>query len=175
MSTTALTFWALLSSVALAGRGHQCIIPSQYKSTHGKASDSPAIEEVFARCSENSEIIFSEGVEYNVFSPLKATNLSNVVVRHLGNLNLPQNISYMQNLTTAAGGSLNWFDIRGIDVSWIGTEDVSPRDWCLACKNLTSNYRSRLAGSTPTDKPGTMRIPQEAPASRTARTSSTST
>lgn len=115
---------ALSLSPAFAKPTRQCVIPSKYKSSHGKASDSPAIEEVFARCSENAEIIFSDGAEYNVFSPLKATNLTNVVVRHLGNLNLPQDISYMQNLTAVAGGSLKWFDIRGTNISWIGTEDV---------------------------------------------------
>lgn len=124
LSTTALAALALTLPAALAEWTHKCIVPSEYKSSKGKASDSPAINEVFARCATDSEIIFSEGVEYNVFSPLKAANLSNVVVRHLGNLNLPQNITYMQDLTAAAGGSLKWFDIRGTNVSWIGTDDV---------------------------------------------------
>ncbi|KAH8891176.1 exo-polygalacturonase [Thozetella sp. PMI_491] len=103
----------------------KCIVPSQYKCSNGKASDSPAISDTFARCSKDSEIIFSAGVEYNVFSPIKQSNFSNVVIRQLGNLNLPQNITYVQGIVAAAGGSLTWFDVKGTDLSWIGTSNVT--------------------------------------------------
>lgn len=102
----------------------QCVVKSQYKCSGGKSSDSPAIEEAFKKCAKDAEVVFSEGVEYNVFSPLKVCGLSNVVVRHLGNLNLPQNVTYMQEVTAKNGGSLKWFDIRGDNVSWIGTSNV---------------------------------------------------
>lgn len=118
IAVSAVAFPAALAQLT------QCVVPSNYKCSGGTASDSPAINEIFARCSKDSEIIFSEGVEYNVFSPLKATNLSNVVVRHLGNLNLPSSVEALTNATAANGGSLNWFQIGGTDVSWVGTANV---------------------------------------------------
>ena len=175
LSISTLTLLALSLSAASAVETRQCIIPSKHKSSHGQASDSLAIEEAFAQCSQNSEIIFSEGLEYNVFSPLKATNLSNVVVRHLGNLNLPQNITYMQNLTAAAGGSLNWFDIRGTDVSWIGTEDVRYYDSRVCVNEADIQSRSPLGGLSPTGRPGMMPIPLATLVLRTAHTCSTLT
>ncbi|TPX09185.1 uncharacterized protein E0L32_001645 [Thyridium curvatum] len=95
----------------------QCVVKSQYKCSGGKSSDSPAIEEAFKKCAKDAEIVFSEGVEYNVFSPLKVSGLSNVIVHHLGNLNLPQNVTYMQEVTAKNGGSLKWFDIRGDSIT----------------------------------------------------------
>jgi hypothetical protein len=133
LSPAQLLVWGVAVSGALAEEIQQCIVPSHHESVgyDSTVSDSEAIEEVFARCSSDSEITFSEGVEYNVFSPLKATNLSNVLVHHLGNLNLPQNITYVQDVTASAGGSLKWFDIRGKDVSWIGTTDVREKSLAL--------------------------------------------
>lgn len=114
--------WLLLSATVAALQ--TCVVPSQNKCSKGKVSDAAAIAEVFARCSQDSIIEFSAGVEYNVFSPVKATNLSNVIISLKGNWNLPQNITAMQGLVAAAGGSLTWFTFAGKNVQILGTPNV---------------------------------------------------
>ena len=81
---------------ALPSRDKTCTILSQYTSSNGTADDSEAIAQAFVDCSSDAVITFSEGVDYNVFEPIVATNLSNVEIRVEGNLHLPQNISYVQ-------------------------------------------------------------------------------
>jgi hypothetical protein len=106
---------ALATSLSIRQSGQQntCTIPSQFKSSGGKADDSPAISSTFARCAQDSAIIFSEGVDYNVLQPIAATNLSNVTIRMQGTLHLPKNITAIQalvNKTTAAtnASALYW-------------------------------------------------------------------
>jgi len=113
--------WLLLSTAAAL---QTCVVPSQYNCSKGKASDAAAIAEVFARCSQNSIIEFSEGVDYNVFSPITAKNLSNVVISLKGNWDLPQNVSAVQELVAAAGGSLTWLTLAGKNVQILGTPNV---------------------------------------------------
>lgn len=48
-----------------------CVVPH----TDG-ADDSPAIMEVFGRCNVDSTIVFSKGVDYNVWTPVKWFGLS---------------------------------------------------------------------------------------------------
>jgi hypothetical protein len=113
--------WLLVSTATAL---QTCVVPSQYKCSKGKASDAGAIAEVFARCSHDSIIEFSEGVDYNVFSPITAKNLSNVVISVKGNWNLPQNITAVQQLVAAASGSLTWFTLAGKNVQILGTPNV---------------------------------------------------
>ncbi|KAH7017778.1 polygalacturonase [Ilyonectria destructans] len=98
-----------------------CIVPASNSTT----SDAAVIREVFARCAEDSTILFQKGVEYNVFEPISATNLSNVVISVQGNLNLPQDIPAVQKIVAAGGGSVYWFDFKGTNVQYIGAEDVT--------------------------------------------------
>lgn len=102
-----------------------CVVSSNYESSGVVASDADAIAAAFAECSENAIIEFSEGVEYNVFEPVAATNLSNVVISLKGNWNLPQNISYVQGLVDANGGTLYWFSFKGTNIQFVGTPNVS--------------------------------------------------
>jgi len=110
---------------------HQtCNIPSQYASSNGTADDSPAIAAAFAKCANGGTISFAEGVNYNVFNPISALNLSNVTIEMYGNLHLPQNVTYVQALfndTTYASGSSNlyWFAFAGSDIQYIGTPNVT--------------------------------------------------
>jgi len=107
-------------------RPKTCVVSSGYVSSNGLADDSPAIASALASCSKDSVIVFSEGVEYNVFTPIVATNLSNVEIQMEGNLNLPQNISYVQTFVNAtSSGTLYWFTISGPNVEYIGTSNVS--------------------------------------------------
>lgn len=115
-------FLSLLSTLplALAGhRSHRCVVPS----SNGTRDDSPAIAKVFAQCATDSIIVFQEGVDYNVFQPIKAENLSNVEIRMHGNLHLPQNISAVQEIVKA--GNSYWFTLEGPRVDWTGSEDIN--------------------------------------------------
>jgi hypothetical protein len=126
-------------------RSKRCTITSKYSSSNGTADDSPAVASAFAKCSTNSVIVFSEGVNYNIFKPISAKNLSNVAIEVQGNLRLPQNITYIQAIVNASNAltystSLYWFTFAGPSI-----------DLSVADKN-----RSRMAGSILTGKPGGM-------------------
>ncbi|KAH1488511.1 hypothetical protein LV164_002773 [Aspergillus fumigatus] len=106
----------------IQARSRKCVIPSSYASSHGTADDSPAVASAFAQCAENSVIVFQEGVDYNIFHPIKATNLSNVEIRVLGNLHLPQDITAVQNIVKS--GQSTWFTFQGPRVDWTGADDI---------------------------------------------------
>lgn len=107
-------------------RPKTCVVRSGYDSSNGTADDSPAIAAAFAKCASDSVITFSEGVEYNVFTPIVATNLSNVEIQMEGNLNLPQNISYIQIFVNAtSSGTLYWFTFAGPNIDYVGTSNVT--------------------------------------------------
>lgn len=95
------------------------------RSSHGRGDDSKAIAAAFAQCAENSIIKFSEGVDYNVFQPVVAKNLSNVEIQVYGNLHLPQNITAVQEVVNATTGNLYWFTFWGPSIDYIGSADVS--------------------------------------------------
>lgn len=120
----------LAASDCLPARTKACVIPSSYLSSNGSADDSPAIAAAFAKCSSNSVIIFSEGVDYNVFTPVSAKNLSNVAIQMQGNLHLPQNVTAVQNLVNASNAltystALYWFTFSGPSIDYIGSSNVS--------------------------------------------------
>jgi hypothetical protein len=80
--------------------------------------------------SSDSVIIFSEGVDYNILTPIVATNLSNVAIQVQGNLHLPQNVTYIQNIVNASNAltystSLYWFTFSGPSIDYIGTDSVT--------------------------------------------------
>ncbi|KAL2222673.1 putative exopolygalacturonase C [Thermoascus aurantiacus ATCC 26904] len=111
-------------------RNRKCIIPSEYKSSNGAADDSPAVAKAFADCSQNSVIVFEEGVDYNIFNPINATDLSNVEIQLNGNLHLPQNITAIQHLVNATEAltystALYWFTFSGPWIDFIGTKNVT--------------------------------------------------
>ncbi|KAH8703608.1 pectin lyase fold/virulence factor [Talaromyces proteolyticus] len=123
-------FAALQLDVVEASLAHarpkRCVVPSKHASSHGQADDSAAVTETFARCSLNSTIIFSEGVDYNIFTPISATNLSNVEIQVQGNLHLPQNITAIQTLVNATSSkSLTWFKFAGSYIDYVGSPNVT--------------------------------------------------
>ncbi|THV47848.1 hypothetical protein BGAL_0284g00020 [Botrytis galanthina] len=136
-----LEFTAVISSLLVLaqagngnGNGHEkaktCTIPSKYKSSNGTADDSPAVAAAFVKCSSNSIIEFKKGVDYNIFSPISAKNLSNVIIRQEGNLHLPQNITYIQNLVTTSNAltyttALYWFAFAGPKIQYEGSKDIT--------------------------------------------------
>ncbi|KIW30020.1 uncharacterized protein PV07_05799 [Cladophialophora immunda] len=125
-----VTWAASLEMRQSSGGQNTCTIASKYKSSGGKADDSPAVAAAFARCAENSTIVFGEGVDYNILQPIVATNLSNVVIQMQGNIHLPRNITAIQemvNKTTAAtnGSALYWFNFAGPSINYVGTQNVT--------------------------------------------------
>lgn len=134
LTSSALLGAAALGSYALAqsppSYRQTCQVPSSFAASNGTANDSPAIAAAFARCAQGGVVSFAEGVSYNVFSPVTATNLSNVTIEMFGNLHLPQNITYIQTLfnsTTYATGSSNlyWFALAGPGIKYIGTPNIT--------------------------------------------------
>ena len=135
-ATTALTaalclFCKASSSSDTSGQTEKhCVVPSKYAASNATADDSPAISAAFKQCSDHGTVTFSEGVNYNVFTPLVATDLDQVIIRMNGNLHLPQNITYMQELynqTTANSDSDNlyWFTLSGTGIQYAGTPNVT--------------------------------------------------
>lgn len=110
----------LLASVASAACRKTCVVPK----SNGTESDSSAIQETFDRCSKDSTILFEEGVDYNVFEPIAALNLDNVIISVQGNLHLPQDIPTVQQIVVDNGGRVEWFEFKGKEIQYIGSEDV---------------------------------------------------
>jgi hypothetical protein len=110
-------------------RPKSCVIPSNYISSNGTADDSAAIARAFAECSKDALIEFGEGVDYNVFQPIRATNLSNVAIHMRGNLHLPQNITAIQALVNATSNTyataLYWFTFAGPNIDYVSTDNVT--------------------------------------------------
>lgn len=73
--------------------------------------DSANVRALLANCSTNAEIVFSEGKNYNISTPINFGTLNNVTISILGNLNLPDSIPYVQSLVNVTG-SLYWFTIK---------------------------------------------------------------
>ncbi|ROW01805.1 hypothetical protein VPNG_07813 [Cytospora leucostoma] len=115
----------VLAEGVLSSSVTTCVVPSNYESSNGTASDADAIAKAFAECSENAIIEFSEGVDYNVFEPVVAKNLSNVVISIKGNWNLPQNISQVQSIVEENGGTLYWFTFKGTNIQFVGTPNIT--------------------------------------------------
>ncbi|KAJ5820141.1 pectin lyase-like protein [Penicillium riverlandense] len=125
---------ALFSSLALGApnpirspdRSRRCVIPS----SNGSADDSPAVARTFARCASDSVIVFKEGVDYNIFQPVRAVNLSNVEIQVYGNLHLPQSITAIQRIVNDTSGplysdGLYWFEFAGPRIDYIGSANVN--------------------------------------------------
>jgi hypothetical protein len=122
-----LLYWVFVSCTV--PRLKTCIVPSNYISSNGTADDSEAVACAFASCSRDAVIVFSEGVDYNIFQPVTATNLSNVGIHMRGNLHLPQNITAIQGLVNETSDTyataLYWFKFAGPDIDYVSTDNVS--------------------------------------------------
>lgn len=136
-------FVTLAASDCLPARTKACVIPSKYLSSNASADDSPAVAAALAKCSSNSVIIFSEGVDYNIFTPISATNLSNVAIQMQGNLHLPQNVTAVQNLVNSSNAltystALYWFTFAGPLIDYVGTSNLS--NSCMSFKSTLNCY-----------------------------------
>ena len=106
-----------------------CTVLSKFAASNGKADDSPAITAAFENCGAGGIVTFSAGVDYNVFTPVSANQLNGVIIEMLGNLHLPQNITYMQQIynqsTTPDDDNLYWFDLEGPGIHYMGTANIT--------------------------------------------------
>ena len=116
--------WCLFALVAIAPAASRELQTCVVASSNGASDDSKAIADAFTKCATDGKIVFQKGKEYNVYKPLSATKLSNVIISVEGNLNLPKSVSQVQDVVKAAGDSVTWFKIGGKDVQYIGSEDV---------------------------------------------------
>lgn len=108
ISLLGVAFVACSSSTVMT-----CTVPSKYQSSNATADDSPAVASALARCSHNAVVIFSEGVDYNILTPISATNLSNVEIHLRGNLHLPKNITAVQAVSNSRNLSSSDFGCLG--------------------------------------------------------------
>lgn len=107
-----------------------CTVASKYRSSNGTLNDSPAVASAFSECSQDSVIVFSEGTDYNILTPISATNLSNVEIRLQGNLHLPRKITDVQAAVNASNAltystALYWFKLAGSSIDFIGTSNLT--------------------------------------------------
>ncbi|KAJ9115178.1 hypothetical protein QFC24_007051 [Naganishia onofrii] len=101
----------------------RCVI----KALGGNANDSPAINQAFKDCNNG-------GTVANAFTPINALNLTDVHIEFLGNVNLPQDIPYVQDIVANSKEfSGHWFRFIGKKLVWQGTKDVAT-GW-IDCKS----------------------------------------
>ncbi|PFH47436.1 glycoside hydrolase family 28 protein [Amanita thiersii Skay4041] len=103
-------------------KGAECTV------SHSNGSDdSPAILQAFKMCATDSMITF-ERANYSAYTPITLSNLKNVTIFLNGNLNLPNNITEVQQKVNTTSNrpstyATPWFYIQGTDVQIIGSED----------------------------------------------------
>ena len=116
---------SLLLPVLALATTKQCVVEHT-----NNADDTPSIAKAFASCSKNAEIVFSKQYTYNAYTPISLTNLSHVTIRVEGNINLPNNISYVQHAINISSNlpssyATPWFYFAGDHVSLIGSTNPS--------------------------------------------------
>jgi hypothetical protein len=90
---------------ALADRSKRCVVESQWLDSNGTEDDSPAIDAAFEECSSDAVIEFPMGVNYRLLTPIHHRGLNNIEISMQGNLHLPENITYIQELVNGTGGN----------------------------------------------------------------------
>ncbi|QDS71687.1 hypothetical protein FKW77_008185 [Venturia effusa] len=118
LSKRVLALACLLSSQVLAQtRSKTCNVPP----ASGTADSTPAILDTFKNCSSDSVVVFKEGADYNIFTPLTFPTLKNVEIRMGGILHFPKDIPTVQKIVAAGGDKIFWIIIKGTNVDWIGS------------------------------------------------------
>ncbi|WVQ96799.1 hypothetical protein IAU59_003906 [Kwoniella sp. CBS 9459] len=112
-----------IPTVSLAARdGPTCTVKAGGSNS---TDDSPAFGDAAKQCANGGTILFKEGVDYYFNTPVNAT-LNNVEIQLKGNINLPQNITYVQNLVNStAGGNVWWISLSGSNLNFVGSTNVS--------------------------------------------------
>ncbi|KAJ7581561.1 pectin lyase fold/virulence factor [Mycena floridula] len=91
------------------------------------SDDSHFILQAFTDCASDSVITFSKA-NYSALTPVSLTGLKNVTIMLNGNLNLPNNISAVQQAINVTKNQPStyatpWFYFAGTDVKLIGSDD----------------------------------------------------
>ncbi|CAN6642770.1 hypothetical protein TRVA0_019S01662 [Trichomonascus vanleenenianus] len=124
--------------------------------------DTPFIQRALTQCGNDSVIEFQEGITYNVWTPARFENLSNVEIRIHGNLTLPTNMTYIQDVV---GGTANgqdaslsgyWFVLSGDNIrfqgnpkdEWGWIECYGQQWWNLMTPNYTVPNRPHFLSLT---------------------------
>ncbi len=112
---------ALLARVAVARQCIKtCIMPKN--TTVPGGDDSPGILAAIAACGPHSRLVFQKGVTYNIYTPWKFTNLTNVELVFEGNLTLSDNVTDVQSVVRNSKiYPGQWIQIRGENVSLTGS------------------------------------------------------
>jgi hypothetical protein len=120
--------------------------------------DAPAVNSAAAACATNGFIEFTNGVTYNIWSPVYFEDLVNTTISIQGNLTLPQNISavqYQVSIDDSKVGNGYWFVITGTNVvvhgnihdsNWGWIECYGQQWWnhdCLTLSNGATNIEFR--------------------------------
>ncbi|RSH89652.1 hypothetical protein EHS25_002203 [Saitozyma podzolica] len=113
---------AALLCGALVGAHQTCVVPHGGKGVN----DAIGLKSLLSNCSTDATIVFQEKTTYNISTPVVMSNLSNVEIQILGNLDLPKSIPYVQAAVNASGGRLYWFTVSGNNVTLSGNQD---EDW----------------------------------------------
>lgn len=121
LSTKTFVLACLLSlqTLAQSTRTKTCNI----EPAKGTEDSSTAILAAFKECHSNAKIIFKEGADYNIFTPMVFPTLKNVEVHMGGTLHMSKDIPAVQKIVAAGGGKLYWMKLKGSDVDWIGSSN----------------------------------------------------
>ncbi|KAG7087713.1 hypothetical protein E1B28_013660 [Marasmius oreades] len=117
--TTIVVFFLSTFAVHAA----ECVVDAN----NNGADDSEHILQAFDSCKENSVIRFQQ-TNYSAHTPVSLTGLKNVTIHLDGNLNLPNNISQVQQAINVTKNQPStyatpWFYFSGEDVSLIGSDN----------------------------------------------------
>ncbi|KAJ9113995.1 hypothetical protein QFC22_005813 [Naganishia vaughanmartiniae] len=106
-----------------------CVVPSQYAASNGTVDDSPAIVKAITECANGGLVQFPMGTDYFVQNPVVAVNLSGIRIEQFGNLHLPKDIAYVQNIVNSTeqtwAAAITWFILNGNNIEWVGTKNVT--------------------------------------------------
>jgi hypothetical protein len=107
-----------LAKVSTAAK-QTCVMPH----TDG-GDDSPGILSAAKSCLNDSTIVFSQGITYNLLTPLSFLGLQDVEFSFKGNISLSKNVSEVEAVVTNAKVYPGrWITIKGTNVVFSGSRN----------------------------------------------------
>ena len=98
-----------------------CVMPHA-----NSGDDSPGILSAVASCGNNSTIVFTEGVTYNLLTPLSFNGLQGVKFLFEGNVSLSRNVSEVEAVVTSKKiYPGRWITIKGSNVVFSGSKSLN--------------------------------------------------
>ncbi|WWC87255.1 uncharacterized protein L201_002143 [Kwoniella dendrophila CBS 6074] len=141
MMIKTISLLTVLASLASTQAYQNCVVP------HGGygIDDAQGLKAILPNCSSDATIVFQEGKNYNISTPVNFGTLKNVEIQVLGNLELPKSIPYVQSLVNATAGG--WVDSFGLP--WwqqaqytqpLGGLVNRPHGWSITANSSTVRY-----------------------------------